>query len=193
MPVVDPAFGDAVRPFDQLARGGLAVLDHDDDARIELALGVGDIGGAGAFGGDEECRIVDALRANGAVLLSLVATLDSRIVGHIVYSPASIGGAVTGAALGPMAVDAEHQRQGIGTRLVDAGIERLRTAGCPFIVVAGHADYYPRFGFRPAAAYGITCEWDVPADVFMILMLDASRMAGISGLARYRQEFSTAS
>jgi putative acetyltransferase len=143
-----------------------------------------------AFGADQECRIVDALRANGAVLLSLVAMLNGEVVGHILYSPASIG-ELTGAALGPMGVVPEHQRQGIGTRLVEAGIERLRTAGCPFIVVVGHAHYYPRFGFGPAADYGITCEWNVPDDVFMILMLDPLRMAGISGLAQYRPEFSS--
>ena len=144
-----------------------------------------------AFGTEQECGIVDALRSNGVALLSLVATLEGRVVGHIMYSPASIG-EMTGAALGPMSVVPEHQRQGIGTRLVEAGIERLRSAGCPFIVVLGHAHYYPRFGFRPAAAHGITCEWDVPDDVFMMLMLDPVRMAGISGPARYRREFSTA-
>jgi putative acetyltransferase len=143
-----------------------------------------------AFGGDEECRVVDALRANGGVSLSLVATLDGRVVGHILYSPVRVGAAM-GAALGPMAVVPEHQRHGIGSRLVEAGIERLRTPGCPFIVVVGHAHYYPRFGFGPAADYGITCEWNVPDDVFMILMLDPLRMAGISGLARYRPEFSS--
>jgi putative acetyltransferase len=144
-----------------------------------------------AFGGDEESRIVDALRASGGALVSLVAALNGRVVGHILYSPACVGPDAMGAALGPMAVVPEHQRQGIGTRLVEVGIERLRAAGCPFIVVVGHAHYYPRFGFRPAAAHDITCEWDVPADVFMILMLDPVRMAGISGLARYRPEFSS--
>jgi putative acetyltransferase len=144
-----------------------------------------------AFGGDEECRIVDALRASGGALVSLVATVNGRVVGHILYSPAWVGADALGAALGPMAVVPEHQRQGIGTTLVEVGIKRLRTAGCPFIAVVGHADYYPRFGFRPAAAHGITCEWDVPADVFMILMLDPVRMAGISGLTRYRPEFSS--
>jgi putative acetyltransferase len=125
------------------------------------------------------------------VLLSLVATLDHRVVGHILYSPAGIRADAMGAALGPMAVVPEHQRQGIGSRLVEAGIGRLRSAGCPFIVVVGHAHYYPRFGFGPAADYGITCEWKVPDDVFMILMLDPLRMAGIAGLAQYRPEFSS--
>jgi len=66
-------------------------------------------------------------------------------------------------------------------------------AGCPFILVVGHAAYYPRFGFRPASTYGIVCEWDVPDNVFMVLVTDPEKMRGVSGLARYRPEFSNVS
>jgi putative acetyltransferase len=144
-----------------------------------------------AFGQDQESNIVDALRANGAALLSLVATLNDRVVGHIMYSRAVIGGSVRGAALGPMAVLPEFQRQGIGSELVEAGNQKLKDSGCPFIIVVGHADYYPRFGFRPASEHGIQCEWDVPDDVFMLHILDEAKMAGVSGLAKYRHEFSS--
>jgi putative acetyltransferase len=144
-----------------------------------------------AFGQRQEGDLVDALRANGAARLSLVATLDGRVVGHVMYSPANVG-AVAGAALGPMAVLPEHQRQGIGSRLVDAGNQQLKDAGCPFIVVLGHPGFYPRFGFRPASAYQVACEWNVPADVFMLLILDESGASGLSGTARYRPEFSHA-
>lgn len=146
-----------------------------------------------AFGQDQEGNIVDALRSNEAALLSLVATVDGRVVGHIMYSPASLGGEVMGAALGPMSVLPEHQRQGIGSRLVEAGNRKLRDRGCPFIVVVGHADYYPRFGFEPARAHGIECEWEVPDDVFMVLALDREKLRGVTGLAKYRDEFSTVS
>ena len=146
-----------------------------------------------AFGQNQESNIVDALRANGAALLSLVATVNDRIVGHIIYSPASISGKIEGAALGPMAVLPEYQRQGIGTKLVEAGNAKLKNAGCPFIIVVGHAEYYPRFGFRAASEHGIKCEWDVPDDVFMLLVLDAWKMKGLSGLATYRDEFSMVS
>jgi putative acetyltransferase len=146
-----------------------------------------------AFGQDQEGNIVDALRANGAALLSLVATVEHQVVGHILYSPASVGDEVTGAALGPMAVLPEHQRHGIGSKLVEAGNRKLEDAGCPFILVVGHADFYPRFGFRPASAHGITCQWEVPDEVFLILVLDSAKMQGVSGLARYRHEFSTVS
>jgi putative acetyltransferase len=143
-----------------------------------------------AFGQDRESNIVDALRTNEGVLLSLVATIDDRVVGHIMYSPISVA-SVSGAALGPMAVLPEHQRQGIGSKLIEAGNRKIEDAGYPFIIVVGHAEYYPRFGFRPASEYGITCEWDVPDEVFMLLVLNEAKMRGASGLAKYRPEFST--
>jgi len=146
-----------------------------------------------AFGQDQESNIVDVLRANEAALLSLVATVDDRVVGHIMYSPAVVGDNITGAALGPMAVLPEYQRQRIGSKLIKAGNRKLKDAGCPFIVVVGHADYYPRFGFRPASKYRIKCEWDVPDNAFMLLVLDQAKMESVSGLAKYRHEFSSIS
>ena len=143
-----------------------------------------------AFGQELEANIVDALRSNSAALLSLVATVGGRVVGHIMYSALTVGD-VSGAALGPVAVLPEHQRQGIGSLLIEAGNRKIQEAGYPFIGVIGHANYYPRFGFRPASAYGITCEWDVPDDVFMLLALDPRRMTDVSGLATYRREFSS--
>lgn len=142
-----------------------------------------------AFGQDHEGRIVDAIRANGGAQLSLVAVDEDRVVGHIMYSALQIG-QVEGRALGPMAVDPEVQRQGIGTKLVDAGNARVRLDGGPFVVVVGHPEFYPRFGFRPARPLGITCEWEVPDDVFMILVLDETKMSGATGRAAYRPEFS---
>ena len=144
-----------------------------------------------AFGQDQEGNIVDALRSNGDAWLSLVATLNGRVVGHIMYSPLSVGGDMEGVALGPMAVLPEYQRQGIGSKLVEAGNRKLKDTGCPFVIVLGHANYYPRFGFRPASSHGIKCEWEVPDDVFMLLVLDQQKMQGVSGLAKYRHEFSS--
>jgi putative acetyltransferase len=145
-----------------------------------------------AFGQDQEGNIVDALRSNGAASLSLVATIDGRVVGHIMFSPIAVGSEV-GAALGPMAVLPEHQRLGLGSKLIEAGIQKLKDAGWPFIIVLGHAEYYPRFGFRPASAFGVKCEWDVPDEAFMLLVLDEAKMRRVVGLAIYRHEFSTVS
>jgi putative acetyltransferase len=141
-----------------------------------------------AFGQADEGRIVDALRANGAATLSLVAVDNGTVVGHIMFSPLSVG-AVQGAGLGPMAVRPTQQRQGIGSRLVEAGVARLRASGCPFIVVLGHPEFYPRFGFRPAAIHGVTCEWDVPSEAFMVALLDPAVAGLLRGVARYRPEF----
>ena len=146
-----------------------------------------------AFGQDQESNIVDALRTNGGALLSLVATVNGQVAGHIMYSPLTVAENVLGVALGPMAVVPEYQRQGIGTQLIEAGNRKIKDAGYPFIIVVGHAEYYPRFGFRPAGEYGIKCEWDVPNEVFMLLVLNEAKMQGSSGLAKYRHEFSTIS
>jgi putative acetyltransferase len=146
-----------------------------------------------AFGRVQEGALVDALRANGGISLSLVATIGEKVAGHILYSPVSIirnGKEMVGAGLGPMAVLPEHQRKGIGAELIRAGNEELKKHGCPFIVVLGHPEYYPRFGFRPAGAHGVHCQWNLPDNVFMILFLDESRMKGIESLAKYRPEFS---
>src|SRR6516162_424656 len=77
-----------------------------------------------AFGQQQEADIVDALRANGAASLSLVAAVDERIVGHIMYSPVQIG-RLEGRGLGPMGVLPEYQRRGIGSRLVEIGNRQL--------------------------------------------------------------------
>jgi putative acetyltransferase len=145
-----------------------------------------------AFSRPDEGAIVDALRVNGAVWLSLVATLSGRVVGHALYSPVCIDGEegeIIGAGLGPMAVLPEHQRNGIGSKLIHTGSEKLKQSGCPFIVVLGYPEYYPRFGFQPAGIHQIRCQWDVPDNVFMILFLDERKMRGITGLAKYRDEF----
>ena len=143
-----------------------------------------------AFEQDQEANLVDALRSNGGGLLSLVALVNRQIVGHILYTPVSIGN-LRGAALGPMAVLPELQRQGIGSQLVEAGNRQIQQGGCPFIIVVGHPEFYPRFGFTPAGARGITCEWNLPDDAFMVLVLDEPEMEGVSGLAKYRDEFSS--
>jgi putative acetyltransferase len=125
----------------------------------------------------------------------LVAVVGNEIVGHILFSSVTVEGEETtaeGMALAPMAVLPEYQRQGIGSKLVRAGIARLVSSNCAFVIVLGHADYYPRFGFKPAHSYGVRCEWEVPDDAFMILVLNESVIQGISGVARYRPEFAEA-
>jgi putative acetyltransferase len=145
-----------------------------------------------AFGQPDEAELVDKLRQACAESLSLVAEEDG-IVGHILFTPVvveSAGRRVVGMGLAPMAVRPDRQRGGVGSRLVERGLEILRERGCPFVVVVGHPEYYPRFGFEPASRHGLLSQWDgIRDEAFMALILDAPAMAGVSGVARYRGEF----
>ncbi len=151
-----------------------------------------------AFGQQAEAEIVDRLREACENLLSLVAVQGVEVVGHILFSPASINGegatfGVAGMGLAPMAVLPKCQGQGIGSLLIHNGIKMLRERGCPFIIVLGYPEYYPRFGFERASRYGIHSQWsEVPDEAFMILILNKSAMVGASGVARYRKEFDEA-
>ncbi len=107
------------------------------------------------FGSDAEARLVAALRKADCFdsSLSLVAVHDGLVVGHILFSPIRIetdDGNVPAMALAPMAVLPACQRHGIGSALVWQGLQACRRAVHSIVVVLGHADYYPRFGFRPS-------------------------------------------
>ena len=145
-----------------------------------------------AFGGSSEASIVDALRgSDGAV--SLVAIVEDRVVGHILFTPVQIDDAAPhapAAGLAPLAVLPEHQRHGIGSALVRAGLDGCRARGCGFVVVLGHPEYYPRFGFVQASTAGLACEYPVPDEAFMVLELQAGALGAARGVVRYRPEFS---
>ena len=143
-----------------------------------------------AFGTRSEADLVDALRREATPFVSLVAERDEEIVGHICFSPVTIGEQAQAPAfigLAPMAVRPDLQRTGIGSRLVAAGLDECRARAQRLVVVVGHAAYYPRFGFRPASILGLTCEYDVPDDVFMALRLDDSPVP--PGVVRYHRAF----
>ena len=145
-----------------------------------------------AFGQPLEARLVETLRQACPDSLSLVAE-DADVVGHILFTPVvidSAGRRVVGMGLAPMAVLPDRQREGIGSQLVRRGLDILRQRGCPFVVVVGHPEYYPRFGFEPASWHGLTSQWEgIPDAAFMVVMLDVHAMTGVSGVARYRAEF----
>jgi len=123
-----------------------------------------------------------------------VAEQEGMVVGHILFSPVEVDHANGRRLLGlaPMAVDPERQRKGIGSLLVHEGLTRCRAAGFDGVVVLGHAGYYPRFGFVPAQQFGLRCEYDVPADVFMALELAPGALRGLAGLVRYHAAFAPA-
>jgi len=147
-----------------------------------------------AFGGPVEGSIVDALRAGCPGIVSLAAIEDREVVGHILFSPVVIPGfsGVEAMGLGPMAVAPERQRLGIGSALVARGLEELGRLGCA-VVVLGHAEYYPRFGFVPACRHGLRCQWEgVPDEAFMVRFLSPGRAGSVGGTVRYRKEFDAA-
>jgi putative acetyltransferase len=146
---------------------------------------------AAAFPTPAEADLVDALRAAGAARVSLVAEEDGAVVGHILFSPVTLPGHPGLALLGlaPMAVAPERQRQGIGSALVEAGLARCRELGCDAVVVLGHPEFYPRFGFVPSVRCGIGCEYPVPPEVFMLQELRPGALQGASGTVRYHPAF----
>jgi putative acetyltransferase len=146
-----------------------------------------------AFGQATEADLVDALREAASPFISLVAEHEEEIVGHICFTPVRVertaGPPETILGLAPMAVLPERQREGIGSKLVEAGLDECRRAGFDAVVVLGHPDYYPRFGFEPAAPKGLVSEYDVPEPVFMILELRDRDDRDLSGVARYHDVF----
>ncbi len=147
-----------------------------------------------AFETAVEADLVDALRRRAQPLVSLVAVVDDEVAGHILFSPVTLSSDPSARIMGlaPMAVRPARQRQGIGTALVGAGLEECRRLSFEAVIVLGHAEYYPRFGFAPASRYGVTCEYDVPDDVFMAMELKAGALEGRSGVIRYHAAFGDA-
>lgn len=156
----------------------------------------GDIAGirdvnCAAFETDTEANLVDALRESGTAVISLVAEEQGSIVGHILFSPVTMSGSskLKLAGLGPMSVIPSRQRAGIGSELVEEGLRRCRASGHDAVVVLGHPDYYPRFGFVPSVRFGIRSEYDVPDDAFMVLELREGALRSAQGIACYHPAF----
>ena len=145
-----------------------------------------------AFETPSEANLVDALREQAQPVVSLVAEDNGQVAGHIMFSPVSLSGYPNLKMMGlaPMAVVPEHQRKGIGSALVRAGLEQCRQLGFTAVFVLGHPEYYPRFGFSPSYRFGIDSEYEVPAEVFMALELQPEALSGKTGTVKYHAAFS---
>jgi putative acetyltransferase len=146
-----------------------------------------------AFGRPDEAVLVNTLRENNKFTLSLVAIIDDRVVGHILFTPITIDSgdqSFAGIGLAPLAVLPDLQSHGVGSALTRVGLDELRKQGHECVAVLGHPTYYPRFGFVPASRYGIKCEYDVADEVFMLQELRQGALAGRTGTVRYQPEFS---
>jgi putative acetyltransferase len=162
------------------------------EERADDAAAVRDLHTA-AFGRPVEAGIVDRLRESCPDLASFVAVDGGRVVGHVLFSPVTVDDGPAGMGLAPLAVLPEYQRRGIGSALVEYGLAALRERGCPFVLLYGHPGYYPRFGFERASVHGLRSHLgEVPDEAFMVLVLDAGAMAGVSGVTRLRGEFDVA-
>jgi putative acetyltransferase len=146
-----------------------------------------------AFGTPAEADLVEALRARARPLVSLVAEEAGAIVGHILFSPVTLPGHPTLALMGlaPMAVAPARQRAGIGSALVRVGLEACRQLPADAVVVLGHPEYYPRFGFASGVRSGLACEYDVPAEAFMVLELRPGALRGATGTVQYHAAFAS--
>jgi putative acetyltransferase len=142
-----------------------------------------------AFGGGEEADLVDRLRADGDVILSLVATEADCVVGVVVFSTLPIerdGELVRGASLAPVAVAPERQGGGVGSAMIRRGLEMCRDRGVEAVVVLGWLGYYPRFGFSADLARGLRAPFS--GDSFMAVELRPGALAG-GGTVRYARAF----
>ena len=126
-----------------------------------------------AFPSAGEADLVDALRASDAWIdgLSIVAEdSEGTVVAHALLSRCHVDG-VPALALAPCAVLPRVQRTGAGSAAIRAGIEAARAVGEHLVIVVGHPEYYPRFGFTPASAFGIRASFEVPDEALMALSL----------------------
>ena len=154
--------------------------DRESVRRLNLA----------AFANGPEAAVVDKLRATCDGYLAFVAVESGHVVGHILFTPATIDDCdVVGMGLAPMAVVPSRQRDGIGSRLVRHGLGHLKADGCPFVIVLGHPEYYPRFGFEPASDHGLFYVEAGYASAFFVLELVPGSLAELDGEVRYHPAF----
>jgi putative acetyltransferase len=146
-----------------------------------------------AFGQENEGKLVDKIRSGSNFVpeLSLVAVTGRKIVGHILFSKIKIIGSSVfeTLALAPMAVIPAFQKQGIGSKLIKKGMSKARELGFDSIIVLGHKDYYPRFGFERASKWGIKCPFEVPDEAFMAIGLTKKALKVKAGTVEYPEEF----
>jgi putative acetyltransferase len=145
---------------------------------------------AACFPAADEAKVVDLLRAAGRLSVSLVAEVEEAIVGHVAFSPVTTSSGQMGAGLAPLAVVAAFRKQGIAAELVRAGLSACQEKGFGWAVVLGEPEYYGRFGFRPAAEFGLSDEYGGGAAFQAIELIPGSMPMG-AGLVQYAPEFAS--
>jgi len=151
-----------------------------------------------AFGQENEGILVEKLRKNDNYenAISLVAELNNKLVGHILFFPVQIinnENSYESLALAPMAVLPAYQNKGIGKDLVYSGLESAKDRGYRSVIVLGHKDYYPKFGFEMAKNWNIKAPFDVANEFFMAIELIENGLRNVSGTVKYPEEFNDVS
>jgi putative acetyltransferase len=159
--------------------------ERGDDHAAVHALNVS------AFESPIEAALVDRLRHQADPVVSLVAEVDGVVVGHIMFTPVTLPNHqhLRMMGLAPMAVAPTEQGRGIGSALVRSGLACCTRMGFGAVVVLGHPGYYPRFGFKPGAGFGLSCEYDAPPEAFMAVELQPNYLAEASGTVFYHGAF----
>lgn len=145
------------------------------------------------FSDKKEHELVKRIRECDAFIpeLSIVA-VDEEIVGHIMLSKITIeqdGTSVESLALAPVSVARGHQKKGIGGKLIASALEKAEELGYESVVVLGHPEYYPKFGFKKASEWNIKAPFEVPDEVFMAMELRENALQGVEGIVQYSSAF----
>ncbi|WP_155590931.1 GNAT family N-acetyltransferase [Lysinibacillus cavernae] len=146
------------------------------------------------FSDKKEHLLVQRIRQTDAFIpeLSLVAIFQDKLVGHILLSKIHImdgDKAVESLALAPVSVVPSHQKFGIGSQLIRAALKKAQELGYHSVILLGHKDYYPKFGFQPASKWHIRAPFDVPDEVFMAIELSENALANVQGVVQYSEAF----
>lgn len=143
------------------------------------------------FGRNDEADLVQQLREDGLLTLGIVATNDEGgVVGYAAFSPVDVAGENRQwVGLAPLAVDKSLRRQGLGEKLIYAGLDSLNEFSYAAVVVLGDPAYYGRFGFEPAAVYGLHCRWQGAEVAFQVYPLAQDGLSKVSGEVSYSAPF----
>ncbi|PFK37453.1 GNAT family N-acetyltransferase [Bacillus cereus] len=146
------------------------------------------------FSDQKEHELVNRIRKCDAFIpeLSLVAE-EKEIIGHVLLSKIQIvdgDQSVDSLALAPVSVVPDYQKKGIGSLLISNVLRKAKELGYHSVIVLGHKDYYPKFGFKPASLWHIRAPFDVPDEVFMAMELKEHALQNVQGIVQYSEAFS---